>query len=105
MPLKAQTAKFVVTKKIREHDSVATTTGIAPGQRRASMPANAGRVIARQTARVIRQSSPASATLLRSTAASGTTTANAGIRNIRPAKSALAENGQAPGACGSRRDA
>src|SRR6185437_10390931 len=76
MPLNAQTAKFVATKKISEHDNVAAITGTAPGQRRISMPANAGRVIAAQTTSVIRQSSPASATLLSNTAASGTTTAS-----------------------------
>ena len=42
MPLKAQTAKFVATKKISEHDNIAAITGTAPGQRRTSMPANAG---------------------------------------------------------------
>src|SRR5690242_3181939 len=100
MPLNAQTAKFVVTKKISEHDTIAATTGTAPDQRRVNMPAKAGRMVARQTITVIRQSSPASATLLNNIAASGTITAKPGIRSIRPANSALAANGQTPGACG-----
>src|SRR4029077_10185633 len=98
-------AKFVVTKKISEHDNIAAITGTAPGQRRINMPANAGRVIAAQTTSVIRQSSPASVTLLSNTAASGTITASPGIRSIRPANSALAANGHTPAACGSRRAA
>ena len=46
MPLKAQTAKFVAAKKISEQDSMAGDHRTAPGQRRASMPAKAGSVIA-----------------------------------------------------------
>ena len=103
MPLKAQTAKLVAAKKISEHDTIAAAIGSAPRRLRISMPANTGTVTAAKTTRVTAQSSLASATLLRMTAASGTISASAGRRRVRPANRAVAATGQTPGACGSSR--